>query len=180
MKKGYFFLLDGIFAVIILIVGFIVISTTKFSDSYEVPMSNEAENVMNLFSEVRIKDICKNMTANNCECINVELERYCNESLIINKDNNLLDMFGELYYTNHRSEAEDIFRNISYEYRLGRPEVFDVDFIIDNRTIYSMSTEHKKEMISSRKISFGYTENIDTGEVNFWGPYLIEVRISQK
>ena len=54
-KKGYFFLMDAIFAVVILTIGYLMISSNTPRVTSEVPLTMYLDNTMELISTVKGK-----------------------------------------------------------------------------------------------------------------------------
>ena len=172
MKKGYFFLLDGIFALIILVIGYLVISQARAMYTPEIPLYMVSENTMDLLSSIKINELCT-----GCSCTNQELQQQC--SSILNREQTLLDYLGELYHTNKRSSAGQLFNSLTKDFI--RQGVFNVEFRIDNNLIYSnLNPQPGKQeadtLISSKKVIFGFYQT-PAGQVTFWGPYIAEVNV---
>ncbi len=176
-KKTQFFLIDGIFAMIILITGFMIISSNTSNQAEEVSLSIVSENLMELFSSIRVDEVC-----NEGVCTYKKLDNFLTDGFILNKNQTLLDATGELYSKNRKAQAGELFSNITIQSRLVRKDIFGVEFRINNEVLYSQG-ENKaksKELISTKKVIFGYYETIGTGAVTFFGPYLAEVDIWQE
>lgn len=189
-KKGYFFLMDGIFAIVILTIGYLMISSNTPKVSSEVPLAMYLDNTIELLSTVRVYELCSDYS--QCTCSNAKLSEYCEDGLILNANQTLLDYFGELYYSPDsidsiaaayfRLLASDLFHNLTIENNLFRQDIFGVEFKINGEKIYpnfdtDSSKKQSKNLISSRKLILGYYERADTGEVEFWGPYIAEVNV---
>ncbi len=178
-KKAYIFLMDGIIAVVILTVGFLLISSNKPDETTEIPISMMTENTMSLFSNIKLYEICD---FSDCGCSNDKLSEYCASGYIENKNQTLLDYFGELYNRSMQSRADELFYNITIENDLLRQDIFGVEFKINDETIYlhGINKEKSKDLISSKRIIFGYYEVPSSGIINYWGPYLAEVNVWQE
>jgi hypothetical protein len=179
-KKGYIFLMDAIFAIVILLVGYLIISSNRAVETTEIPLSILAENTMDLFSNVRVSELCYDFTT--CSCSNEKLEELCSNKDIENTNQTLLDYFGELYSRNKKTEAEELFKNLTLENDMLRQDVFGVEFNINDEKIYSNAgnKDQSKDLISVKRMSFGYFEDIETGQITFWGPYVMRLDIWQK
>ena len=177
-KKAFFFVLDGIFALIILLIGFLIISSSSRVTITEVPLSILSENTMDLLASVNVNELCPE----DCECSNQKLEEYCSQGRIRNMNQTLLDYMGELYVLGKKSDSESLFRNITMQNDLLRQDIFGVEFRIDGDVIYHQGGDQKKsnELISVKKIIFSYYELRNNGAVVLWGPYLAEVDIWSK
>ena len=179
-KKGEFFLIDGLLSIVILIIGFLILSSNHQSQENEISLSIIAESTMDFFSSVRVDELC-----DGCRCSVSVLSDYCSRDFIKNKNQTLLDSMGEQYYLNNKARAGELFRNITTGKNMIREDIFGFELKINGDSIYvhekkAGSMENSKEMISSKKIIFSYYEYPETGQVVFWGPYLAEVDIWQE
>jgi hypothetical protein len=179
-KKGEFFLIDGLFSIVILAIGFLIISSNQPKQTNDIPLSILAENTMELFSSVKIDELC-----DACDCSNKKLSEYCLSNYIINKNQTILDSVGEMYSrgtNNYKQRAGQLFKNITLEKNMIREEIYGMELIINGESIYLQGSNQQKakEMISSKKIIFGVYEFPATGQVVYWGPYLAEVKIWQE
>jgi len=173
-KKAYIFLMDGIFAVVILIIGFIIISSNKPGMQTTASLEQVSENLVDIFSTVKINDLCT-----NCHCSNKKLTEYCNQGHIRNKDQTIFDYIGELYYINNKEKARDMFQNITED--LYRKDLFGVELKIDDEIVFSTNKDGvTKNLISRKKLIFGFYEVSSTGIINFWGPFKVEVNMWEK
>jgi hypothetical protein len=171
-KKGYFFLMDGIFAIVILVIGGLIVSSNTVQESTDIPLTMYLDNTVDLFSTVKINELC----ATDCTCSNEKLEELC--TLNLNQDQTLSDYFGELYSLGREDDIEDLFVNLTIENEMLRQDVFSVELRIDDDQIYfhGKNQINSKELISSKKVIFGYIEHPD-GMLTYWGPYVMEVNI---
>ena len=72
--------------------------------------------------------------------------------------------------------AADTFYNLTFD--LFRHDLYGIELKIDNNQIYAdPGKSTSKELISRKKIGFGYFERPSKGRVRFFGPYLIEVNL---
>ena len=181
--------MDAIFAIVILTIGYLMISSNTLRVTSEVPLTMYLDNTMEFLSTVKVYELCSDYSS--CTCSNVKLSEYCSNGLILNANQTLLDYFGELYYSPNpdpiaeayfRLLSSDLFHNLTVENNLFRQDIFGVEFNIDGQKIYPNtdtypSKKQSKNLISSRKLILGYYERGDTGEVEFWGPYIAEVNV---
>ena len=181
-KKGYFFLIDGIFALLILMIGFMIITSGKPTKLDEIPLTLVSENLVDILSSVKISEICE-----GCTCTIQEIQRQCNNRNIRNMDQSLLDYIGELYYlydqgdNSKRQQISNVFSGIIQG--LYRDELYGIELKIneDPNAFYSDGNKlSTKYLITSKRVVFGYYEDGNTGEVNFWGPYLVEINMWEK
>jgi hypothetical protein len=106
-KKAFFFLLDGIFAIFILTIGYMMLTSEKSFSSSDVPLSASAEDGANILSSIKVSELC-----NQCSCSNSVLSDYCQRGIIKNRNQSLMDYFGELYYFGRIDDAKELFENI--------------------------------------------------------------------
>lgn len=179
-KRAYFFLIDGIFAMIILMIGFMIISSNKPTETDEVPLAQSAENFVDLISSVKISEVCE-----ECECSLFQIQQQCNNDLIKNRDQTILDYLGELYFkykqTNNpdiKNQIRDIFlevADIAY-----RNDLYDVGLRINGEDMFVQGNQEESfNLISSKRILFGFYHMETAFSINivYWGPYLAEVRL---
>jgi hypothetical protein len=172
-RKGYFFIIDAIFAAIILSIGFMIISSgSRISD--ETPLPVVADNLLDILSRVKINDLC-----DHCVCSHAKLQETC--ALTNNYEQTLLDHVTELYTSGNnvkQTKARELFSSLL---PLIRQDLYGVELKINNVQIYSDTGQEKtKVLISKKKISFGYVETPTTGTVTYFGPYMIEVNMWEK
>jgi hypothetical protein len=182
-KKAYFFLLDGIFAMIILLIGYLLLSKSRITQTPEIPMHLLSESTMDFLSSVKVYELCSNL--DTCTCSNTELSQLCNANLIDNYYQSLLDLMGSLY-PDQIPSASSLFQGLTSHTNMLREDIFNVELRINDALIYSsvgnpeQSKDEARELISTKKIIFGFSENFGNGQVEFWGPYLAEVNIWPK
>jgi hypothetical protein len=167
--KGYFFMMDGMFAIVVLVIGLLIIISAKPVVTNELQVSMVSENVVGLLSQIKIKEMC-----DGCKCTNSKLREYCQTREIRNNESTLLGYFGELYSFGDKNHLlTDLFANLSDE--LYRDDLYGFQIKIENYSMYSDHGRDKsRNMISRKKMVFGYYEQ-GNGIVKFWGPYNVEV-----
>ena len=172
--KGYFFMMDGMFAIVVLVIGLLIIMSTKPYVTNEIQVSMVSENVVGLLSQIKIKDMC-----DGCRCTNTKLKKYCQNSEVRNNESTLLGYFGELYsFGDKNYMITELFTNFSNE--LYRNDLYGFEIKIENVSLYSdMGLGTSRNLISRKKMVFGYFEQ-GNGVVEFWGPYQIEVNAWEK
>ena len=162
-RRGFFFLIDVIFAVLILGIGFFLI-VHKEPQKTEIPLLQNSENAIEFLSTIKGNEIC-----NNCEC-NLLLSKYCS-----NMNHTIIQIAGYLYSNSKKTEAGELIKNITY-YLIPK-DMFSYEFIMNGETLVFQGEDNAKELISSKRVVFGYYENPENGEVLFFGPYLAELRM---
>ena len=192
LKKGYIFQIDMFFAITILIIGYLLISGNDRDEKLEIPIGTAAQNVMDVLSNVKISELCPDYTINpvlldnDCTCFNQQVESLCKNDKLKNPDQSMLDYFGELYYTSKLNPPLILGNSFV------RTDLFGIELLLvngpDQEVLYAnppipdtfASKEKSNNLISSKKVIFGYYENRAAGEVSFWGPYTVEVNIWEK
>ena len=89
-KRAYFFLLDGLLAVITLVIGFMLISSAQTKEPTLVVNTQLSEDLMNMLASTDITDLCDGCSCNSDYPI---LDDMCND--INNMDNSLLELIGD-------------------------------------------------------------------------------------
>jgi len=181
MKRGYFFVLDGIFAVVILVIGLIMISSNIYTNPAEVPLISLSDDLLDLLSSTQVSELCYDYE--ECICSNRKIEELCTNHLIFNPDQSILDYFGELYTKDYKEIISQLYQNITKD--IIKHNIIGSELIINDEKIYPNydTTSSKNEsdfLISSKRIIFSYYEEPESGDVSFWGPYLIEIRLWEK
>ena len=93
-KKAFFFLMDSIFAMVILTIGYFVVSSNKGVVNADLPLNVAVEGTIDILSSVEINEMC-----NSCNCSNAKLEELCIAGDVKNSDQTIMDFLGELYST---------------------------------------------------------------------------------
>lgn len=110
-KRGYIFTMDVFIAIIIIVVG-IVVLLGMFSYAPEKAKTDElSTDVIGLLASIKIKELCT-ITSSSCSCTYTTLESICSE--IDDEEISLLELFGQLYYTNRRDKIEPIVDEIFF------------------------------------------------------------------
>jgi len=169
-RKGYFFTLDAMMSLGILIIGSFLIFTSYASVPSRVQTAILAEDVMDFLSSTKIRDL-----NNPYAGIGGLLWQQGN---ITNADNTLLQQAGEFYYRNELGLAEKFIVNVTNELV---PKPYKFEFWIDEYRIYpsSPSQEHvsskntTKILLPSKKLTYGI---LNKG-MDLFGPYKSEVLV---
>ncbi len=169
-RKGYFFTLDAMMSLGVLIIGSFLIFTSYASVPSRVQTAILAEDVMDFLSSTKIRDL-----NNPYAGIGGLLWQQGN---ITNADNTLLQQAGEFYYRNELGLAEKFIVNVTNELV---PKPYKFEFWIDEYRIYpsSPSQEHvsskntTKILLPSKKLTYGI---LNKG-MDLFGPYKSEVLV---
>ena len=168
-KRGYFFILDAVIGLFILIIGVLLITSYHVSVPSQTQVNFLSDDLIRLFSNKKIKDI-------NNPYVGIGGELWKNGN-ITDPDNSLLQQMGEFYATNKLELANKSIRNITFGVV---PPQFRFEFWMDGVILYplSLTPEHIRSkantnlMLTSKKITFGIF-NRTTAKI--WGPYKAEV-----
>ncbi|MEK6916566.1 MAG: hypothetical protein AABW92_02380 [Nanoarchaeota archaeon] len=173
-RKAYIFLIDAIFALVILVIGFMIISSKTTTDFSDTPLLLTTNNVVDLLSTLKINEMCT-----GCVCSYNLISNYCQTDFIKNKDSTVFDYLGELYYRGYSTKAALVFSNITSDFY--RKDLFGIELKINSAQIYTDTGKDSTfELISRKKVIFGFYEDPSTGDIKFWGPYILEVNVWPK
>lgn len=173
-KRGYFFIMDAMIALFIVIIGVYLISSSYTNAPQTVQVGLLSDDLLNFLSNTKIRNL-----NNQYAGIGGEL---WNNGLIKDEDNSLLQQIGEFYSMKNPEIAENFILNVSqgvippqfnYEVWINGEAVFPKT----QTAVHLKSKEMSPIMLASRKITFGVL-NATTGEM--WGPYKAEVYVWEK
>ena len=175
-KKGYFFTLDAMLSLGILVLGSLILFASYTKEPSKAQTANIANDVSEFF-EAKIKDI------NNPYCgIGSELWR---QGYITNEDNSLMQQIGEFYYNYNQGGdaqlltiAEKCVINVTADLI---PPQYKLEFWIDNILLHpSFPTQqhiyskgNTTILLPSKNIAYGILDN------DLFGPYEAEVLVWQ-
>ncbi len=173
-KRGYFFVLDSMLGLSIIIIGvFLIMSSyTKLPQPAQVGLI--ADDLLNFLSKTKIRDL------NNAYAgIGGEL---WDQGEITKSDNSLLQQIGEFYAENKLGIAGQFISSVS---RGVVPAQFNYEVWMDNRLLYPQapssshiqSKEDTELLLTSKKMAFGIL-NMTNGTM--WGPYKAEVFVWER
>ena len=173
MRKAYIFIMDVVFASMILLIGFMIISSTRPRENEDIPLPIASDSILDSISRIRIRDVCNT----DCNCSISVMESYCVSGIFLNKDATIAESLGEMKRTG-KSDAVISLMFVNVTKKLVRQDIFGKNLIIDGHTVYSdPGKDSSPEIISGKRMVFGYYEDITTGDVTFWGPYILEVDV---
>ncbi|MBT4648114.1 hypothetical protein HOA56_00230 [archaeon] len=187
-KKAYYFLIDSIVSILILGMGFMVISSFTPKSSNDVFQETLANDIMELVASTKINELCPRIE-NNIPCSISSLnEVYIDPNIgIHNINNTILELVGELYTKNPMEVSSEIIYDEILETIAFRDDIYGIKFeLIDGDIVHEItninSADSKKirNKISIRRVLLGYWEISSTGEIIYWGPYMIKMDLWQK
>jgi len=172
-KRGYFFILDAVLALLVLVIGVFLITSSYVKVPQQAQVGLLSDDLLNFLSNTKIKDF-----NNPYAGIGGEL---WNNGLITEPDNSLLQQTGEFYATNRLDIAEKFISNVSSGIV---PVQFRYEVWMNNVVLYPTQTpEHAKSrnsteiLLTSKKITFGVLNKTTS---DLWGPYKAEVFVWEK
>ena len=173
-KKGYFFVLDAVLALFIIVIGVFLITSSYVNVPVSAQVSLLSDDLLNFLSVTKIKDI-----NNPYAGIGGQL---WGQGMITDPENSLLQQAGEFYETNKLDVADQFIQSVSQGVI---PQQFMYEVRMNSITLYpkTQTPEYTKSrsgtglLLTSKKITFG-TINRTTGEI--WGPYKAEVFVWEK
>ena len=173
-KRGYFFVLDAVLALTVLVIGVFLITSSYVNVPQPAQVSLLSDDLLNFFSNRKIMDL-----NNPYAGIGGTL---WNQGTITDADNSLLQQIGEFYAKNKLDIAEKFIQNVSAGVM---PTQFRYEVWMNNAILYprTPSVEHLKSknstelLLTSKKLTFGI---INKTTSNIWGPYKAEVFIWER
>ena len=173
-KRGYFFMLDAMLALIVLSIGIFLITSSYVDVPQLAQVGLLADDLLNFLSNSKIKDI-----NNPYAGIGGAL---WTQGLITDIENTLLQQIGEFYAAGNIDTAEKFIANVSSGII---PPQFKYEVWIDGTILYPkvQSAEHAESrnntyiLLTSKKITFGI---INKTTSNLWGPYKAEVFVWER
>lgn len=173
-KRGYFFILDAMLALTILVIGVFLVTSSYVRVPQPAQVSLLSDDLLNFLSHTKIKDL-----NNPYAGIGGAL---WSQGDITDADNSLLQQTGEFYAANKPDIAEKFIQNVSAGII---PPQFSYEVWIDDSLLYPKTplAEHIKSrnstglLLTSKKLTFGILNKTTS---NIWGPYKAEVFVWEK
>src|SRR3989338_1630200 len=168
-KRGYFFILDAVLGLSVLVIGVFLITSSYVNVPQPAQVGLLSDDLLDFLSNNKIKDL-----NNPYAGIGGEL---WNQGIITDADNSLLQQIGEFYAANNFDTAEKFIQNVSKGIV---PEQFRYEVWLNGTLLYpkTPSAEHIKSksgtglLLTSKKLTFGI---INRTTSDLWGPYKAEV-----
>ena len=173
-KRGYFFMLDAMLALIVLVIGVFLVTSSYVNVPQPAQISLLSDDLLNFLSNTKIKEL-----NNPYAGIGGTLWSQGN---ITDPDNSLLQQIGEFYASDKPDIAEKFIQNVSAGIV---PQQFRYEVWIDGMLLYPKmpSAEHMQSknstrlLLTSKKLTFGILDKATSG---IWGPYKAEVFVWEK
>tara|TARA_Y100000310_G_scaffold340439_1_gene436254 strand:- start:22066 stop:22602 length:537 start_codon:yes stop_codon:yes gene_type:complete len=166
-KKGYFFILDSVVAVMIMTVAFMAL----YSDPVDTP---QKERLDLMAGDIEV--FLSNTRINELDSTEISIiGTYLSNGDITDKRNTIMQQVGEFYQLSEDPKASSLLDGV-----IGTivPSQFNFEIYIENTLIYSRvmpghSKDNSRVVIIKRGIVYG----IDEDGFSLWGPYISEVRM---
>lgn len=173
-KRGFFFILDALLGLSIIVVGIFLITASYTKVPQTTQVGFLADDLLNFISTKKIKDL-----NNPYAGIGGEL---WNQGLIVNEDNSLLQQAGIFYKNRNFDIANKFIGNVTVGVV---PPQFRYEVWIDDAIIYpnfqpsghNLSKNNTKLLLTSKQITFGI---LNTTTSDIFGPYKAEVFVWEK
>lgn len=177
-KKGYFFIMDAIIALFVLVLGLLIALSFFTHESMDDQVTFFSLNIMEFLSEHKLKSLNNDFAGTNGYL-------HTNGN-ITNLENSILEQIGEFYYRNQTKGcsfclnlSSELIKNVTNELVTQRYNYYVIieDMIILNMTrnvsIFNKDTIMPNEsmiLIPTKKIIHGIYNDTE-----LWGPYSVEV-----
>lgn len=173
-KRGYFFALDAVMALFVLVIGVFLVASFYINVPQPAQVGLISNDLLNFLSETKIKNL-------NNAFAGIGGTLWLNGT-IADADNSLLQQIGEFYATKNFDTADKFVQNVSENII---PPQFLYELWINGTIIYPKepSAEHNRSknstslLLTSKKITFGV---INKTTSNLWGPNKAEVFVWEK
>lgn len=168
-KRGYFFMLDALLGLFVLVIGVILITSAYTKVPLPTQTGLLSDDLLNFLANTKIKDL-NNQYAGIGGLL-------WSQGLITDSDNSLLQQVGEFYATERFEIAGKFVENVSKEIL---PPQYKYEVRIDNTMVYPInptdshyaSRGNTSLLLTSKQITFGI---INKTTSQLWGPYKVEV-----
>ena len=121
LRQGYFYTLDVVFAIVILMVGLLIVFGMYFYTPHKVKAEGITTDITGVLANIKLNDICSDI--DNCDCRYESIKALCEEdpTQIKNPQISLLEFFGQLYHDNRRDQIEVILNETIIDSRILPP-----------------------------------------------------------
>ena len=178
-KRGYFFSLDAITAIGVMVIGIVLVLISTSYQPSETSLVFISTDLMNTLQSTNVFDI------NEQEYSYVE--KLKNNSNITNLDNTILEQIGEFLYreseyscTYCREMAANFTRDLT---NFSVPEQYSFEILVNNESIFNRSTTNPtSQPLKNQSSMLMPSKRLFSGIINrtdVWGPYTAEVIVWQ-
>lgn len=173
-KRGYFFMLDAVLGLFVLVIGVFIISSSYFSAPQPAQVGFLADDVLDFLANTKVSEL-----NNPYAGMGGQLWQ---QGQITEQENSLLQQVGEFYANGRLDTAEKFIQNVSAG---SVPEQFRYEVWMNDAILYpkNPSPEHLKSknsteiLLTSKKITFGILNKTTS---SIWGPYKAEVFVWER
>lgn len=173
-KRGFFFILDAMLGLFVLIIGVFLITSSYVSTPASTQVELLSDDLLNFLASTKIKDL-----NNNYAGIGGEL---WSNGMITDAENSLLQQTGKFYAKKQLGTADKFVQNVTQGIV---PAQFMYEVWMNNELVspktptqeHNDSKNKTRLLLTSKKITFGIL-NKTTSDI--WGPYKAEVFVWEK
>ena len=173
-KRGYFFTLDAVLGLFIIVIGVFLVTSSYVSVPQPAQVGLLSDDLLNFLSNTKIKNL-----NNQYAGIGGDL---WSQGIITDADNSLLQQTGEFYAKNNLDIADKFLSNVTQGVV---PQQFRYEVWMNGIILYPkiQTSEHKisrnstELLLTSKKITFGVANKTTS---NIWGPFKAEVYVWEK
>lgn len=175
-KRGYFFILDAVLGLLILVIGVFLITSSYANVPQPSQVKILSNDLLNFLSSTKIKDL-----NNPYAGIGGELWK---QGIITDGENSLLQQIGVFYAKKNLEAAEKFIEAISkdivpsqfkYEVWMNNEILYPKTLSAEQLEVHTKSRSNTEILLTSKKITFGINESVD-----IWGPYKAEVFVWER
>ena len=181
-KRGYFFILDAVLALLVLVIGVFVVTSYYVEAPKPVQVGLLSGDLLAFLANNKIKEI-------NNPYVGIGGELW-NQGFITDPENTLLQQIGEFYKKYEDDPTDDSYLDFAEKFIQNvsknavppqfRYEIWMNDVILYPKTPSSghlTSKDNAKILITSKRLTFGVMDK-KTGEI--WGPYKAEAFVWER
>ena len=173
-KRGYFFVLDAMLGLFILVIGIFLVASFYLKTAQPVQVGLLSDDLLNFLSNTRIKDL-----NNQYAGIGGQL---WSQGSITDADNSLLQQIGKFYAKNDFNTAEKFIQNVSVQII---PYQYEYEVWMNGKLLYPQipsalhmaSRGNTTLLLTSKKFTFGILNRTTS---DLWGPYKAEVFVWER
>jgi len=111
MKKGYFYTLDAVIAIIILIMGLIIIAGFYLYAPEKERTGSLSDDVTSILNQVKVEDVCTSIGSScSCSYSSIATSDVCR--WLRKPDISLMELLGLLYHKKQREDIDNIIEDL--------------------------------------------------------------------
>jgi len=140
-KKAYFFTLDALLSLSIMVIGLMLISNVYVSSQPRTQLDYYSEDLISLFSDIKLDEIN-----------NSYINKLIADGNITDTENSILEQIGIFWVTNKTDLAQNLARNISYSII---PDRYGYAFVVGGDIVYSEPKNKSRELTTHKSMITG-------------------------